>query len=535
MADIRVHIDTLEYTRSGLRTRESLSAIIGENNRIVLVRPDRAQPLGASYGGFPLSSSFPGPAVLALMRRVHRDNRTASSFQIFAHADDTGSDQANKELTENRADAARALLVGDVDRLTDIWRLEDWDDMTFQVILRALGCDPGSIDDILGDVSTQAITSFQERYNERHFAAASSLESPPPRFDALKVNGLLGPDTKEALVESYVLAFTPGVSENALGHAHSVNGCAAFNRVVDDGSSSLNRRVSLVAHDSAPAYADAAPCTVGDEQACAVVDNARARCMWFREHVDDREPSISEHEHFFPSWLRLPNGRFMLSVLTTVPEEESVEFEVWRSSEPVDGVETDSPYLQTTLSAVVRVHPIRGVAQIVWEPPEGFAPSEAGRVEDHPDEAWVPVFRVRHPGSSSGQAAVRNASYPGRALLVLFSRAELGGTFEASDVHELELLCDDGTRQRRPASAAIPYDQVHYALRFEGFPKAGRFRLVAHHGDQTQHVVFDDVGYGQLESRESPDTPKLSTGAHWWTAAEDAFVEPPPELSHPED
>lgn len=536
MVDIQVHIDTLEYTREGLKSREPINLQVGQHNRVVLVRPDRVPPVPASYGGFPSDSSFPGPAVLSLMRRVHADHLGQHIYQVFAHADGSGSDSENKTLTDRRANAAAALLVGDVDALVATWQDEAWDDTTFQVMLRALGCDPGSIDGVLGEVTTAAVESFQQRYNVRDYIEASSLDA-QPRFESLEVDADLGPVTKEALVESYALAFSPAVAPDSLHPTRPANGCAGFNHAVEDPTSELNRRVSLLVHPAAPEHLDSTPCTPGDPQRCPVVDDSSLGCMWYREHVRETDPANAQHEHFSPSWLQLPNGRFMLSVLTTVPEDEAVTFEVWRSAEPVDDTSHASPsFFDEPLSESITINPVRGVAQIVWEPPDAFAPSEAGRVETTEGEAgWVPVFRVHHEGSTSGQSATRHASFPGRALVVLFSRSELDGTFEGSEVHELELTCDNGMSQRRPATAAIEADAANYVLRFEGFPESGTFTLIAHHGDHTQHTVFEGVEYTQLESRPASAPAEFSTGSHWWSSSQDGFVDPPPELSFADD
>ncbi|MGH1341626.1 MAG: peptidoglycan-binding protein [Nannocystales bacterium] len=537
MADIRVHIDTLEYTRDGLASREPIPLQVGQHNRVVLIRPDRVPPVPASYGGFPSNSSFPGPGVLSLMRRVHADHLGGHTYQLFAHADAAGTDGDNKALTDRRAEAARALLVGDVDALVTTWRDEAWDDTTFQVMLRALECDPGSIDGILGEVTTAAVEKFQQRYNDGDYVQASSLAEQAARFESLEVDGDLGPLTQEALVESYVIAFSPAVDPQALHPTHAANGCAGFNRATDDAGSALNRRVSLLVHAAAVAYPDSTPCTPGDPQRCPVVGEPRLGCMWYREHVREPAPALAQHEHFSPSWLQLPNGRFMLSVLTTVPEEETVTFEVWRSTEPADDTSHEPPsFFDEPLSESITVNPVRGIAQVVWDPPETFAPSEAGRVETAQGEpGWVPVFRVHHEGSNSGKSATRHASFPGRALVVLFSRSDLGGTFKGSDVHELELTCDNGMSQRRPATSAVEADPANYILRFEGFPESGTFSLVAHHGDRTQHTVFEGVEYAQLEARPEADPVEFSTGIHWWSSPQDAVIDPPPELSFADD
>lgn len=66
----RVHVDTLKYTRQGLRTRAGIPLHVSHHNKIVIVRPERVVPFAAGYAGFPEASAFPGPPVLSLMRTL---------------------------------------------------------------------------------------------------------------------------------------------------------------------------------------------------------------------------------------------------------------------------------------------------------------------------------------------------------------------------------------------------------------------------------------------------------------------------------
>ena len=154
MVDIRVHIDTLEYTRKGLKTRKGINLQVGAHNRVVLIRPDRAPAFATTHGGFGLNSSFPGPPVLSMLLHVHRLGAstgtapTAGSqkLQLFGHCDDSGTEADNKTLSERRADTVKAWLTADVQTMLGHAHDDSWGPIEQQVMLRCLGCDPGPID-----------------------------------------------------------------------------------------------------------------------------------------------------------------------------------------------------------------------------------------------------------------------------------------------------------------------------------------------------------------------------------------------------
>lgn len=409
---IRVHVDTLEYTREGLRTRQGVPLHVGHHNTVVLIRPQRRRPVPAGYAGFPEASAFPGPPVLALMQSVIDAADPSAVYQVFGHTDLARSEADDKSLTDLRAKAARSILVGDIDEALAVHDSSPWDDRCIQVMLRALRCDPGRIDGVLADASHQAIRQFQERYGDGVFHARSCLPQ-PRRIDSLRTDGVLDDDTRQALVEAYVVSFSPGVGPGNLHSIAPVAGCGAFNRVVAE-SSPLNRRVTLLGYPSQPEYPESAPCALGDARPCAVVYDRPIQCSWYMEHVLDVSPSQSQHRHFSLAWLPLADGRFLLSALTTVPDGEALTFEVFAAPQPIVG-DVRGP-LGEVLSEVLTATPERGVAQVAWTPPAGFAPNGEGRLPGTDEgRGPVPVFRVSHPGSPSGQIARQCAPFPRRA------------------------------------------------------------------------------------------------------------------------
>lgn len=308
MADHRVHIDTLEYTRQGLRTRQGIPLQVGQHNRVVLVRPDRQPAIAASYAGFAPNLSFPGPAVLSALLHEHLASDGVRGFaervapgkqlQIFAHADTTGSEADNKSLTDRRAACMLAFLTRDVDEVLRIGDAEQWGPEFQQVMLRALERDPGPIDGVFENLTRAAVEGFQTAYGQRSY----HREDEPLLLPELAVDGDLGPDTRDALVDAYVSKFSPRLSPDSFVATAPANGCAFHNpaSVPDDAT---NRRVSLVVHGSPPSHPDAIPCTTGDPMACpAVQDAAKQACMWYREHVLESPFEQARHHHFLPSW-----------------------------------------------------------------------------------------------------------------------------------------------------------------------------------------------------------------------------------------
>jgi len=517
MVDIRVHIDTLEYTRDGLRTREAVPLQVGQHNRVVLVRPERQPAIAASYAGFASNLSFPGPAVLSLLRHDHLSTdgvtplaervRGGAKLQVFGHTDATGSEADNKTLSDRRAACVLALLTRDVGPLLEAAETEGWGLDLQQVMLRAVECDPGPIDGEFGDLTHAAVETFQRRYAD----GAYHEESDTPYVVDLAVDGDLGPATADALIDAYVSLYSPRLSSDSMVPNTPASGCAFHNPAVDPDRDE-NRRVSLVVHHRPLEYPESTPCIRGDAMACpAVKDNARHACMWFREHVVEKPFEEAVHHHFLPSWLKLDNGNYMLSALTTVPDTEDIEFQVFASKEPADGVDLPDPSFHLhDIGQPITNRPILGVAQVVWEPPPDFAPSDNGRSEG-PDGGFVPIFRVSHPRTK----ARLHDSYPATAVIVLLARAEFEGTLSGHEDVEFELTHDSGLTMTKTGADAVPYDSVHLAVRFAGTPESGRFSLALHHGDALHRQLFEDVPYDRLcETDETGATPP-STCEHW--------------------
>ncbi len=300
-----------------------------------------------------------------------------------------------------------ACLTGDFASVQDLAGAEGWSLREHQIMLRTLKCDPGAIDGEPGKMSTQAITLFQHEYGCGTFHRQLPDLDPA---ESIPVDGNLDEATKKALIEAYVLSTSPMLKPEQLHPTHPTIGCSEFN-LIDVEKAARNRRVALVVHAALPPHHDAAPCTKGDHGACPLDDRDPAsRCLWYREHV--REPRASEiqHRHFDLRWLPLPNGKLLLSALTTLPDGDSIRFQpFWTkpiSSQDEIGPEALGEAVAEPMEGLIR----GGVAQLVWAPPKDHdmlsprlhpddqEPRSAAEVLQARPRVMVPVFSCEGGG-----------------------------------------------------------------------------------------------------------------------------------------
>ncbi len=382
---LQVHLDTLEYTRQGLRTRTPLDLTTGRHNRVNLIRPKlTAVPLTAQHG-FALDRAFPLPATLALLWAYRPADSPLPTFdvrpgpkgtlQIFGHADASGDEAHNKTLSERRAAVVLALLQSDVDAMLSLADDDGWTPWEHQVLLRVLGSDPGPTDGDPGPLTDLALAHFAQRYVSGFFhqrGAPRLLTLDPHAFDA---------PTVEALLDAFVSAHAPDLDGCILHTLRPTVGCSEFNPLTPDGGS-RNRRVSLLTALDDP-HPENAPCTQGDTNACAVVGEGQYTCMWYREHV---HAELEQAAAFYdPRWLERPDGTYVLSALTNLPDDAPVLFEVFGNEQPLPST---SPFedLDTPWSEPLATTSIGGVATTTWSPPADVSPGA--------DDGPVPVFRT---------------------------------------------------------------------------------------------------------------------------------------------
>lgn len=488
--EIRVPADAFEYTRDGLATRDSLDLQVGTHNRIVVVRPKPETAVHQGARGFSQDSAFPLPATLAIFwslckvgtpfthhtRASDRAGRTA--FQVYGHASASGDEAHNKQLSERRAQVGLALLTSDAQALSDIADEDGWGDQEAQAMLRTLACNPGPADGEPGPRTGAAVAQFQSRYNRDVYHRPRRAQ----RTTELSEDGELDAPTRKALLEAFVLAHGGNVATDRVHPTHSANGCSEYNLASDDGPDS--RRIVLVGHTELPRYSENAPCTVGDEKRCAVVDDAQHRCLWYREHVAEQSRApVVFHD---PRWLWLGDDRYFLSALTNLDEGADVDFEVYDAPKRSNKVLGKGSFSRSTvLSGVVRC----GIAEVVWK-----CDNASSTPDGRPDFDGFPVFQVRDPATGSSALAPWPETGPLAVVVLTPSRDSL----EEADF-SYRLVTDDGAyEQLRQASEAKPASSRHAALQFDDVPLDSRITVSMEVQGQPILEVLSHVVAGEL-------------------------------------
>lgn len=450
-SDHRVHIDTLTYTREGLATRGPLSLTVGTHNRIVLVRPDRAQL--TTLSGFSYDSAFPGAPLAALLGSRDAVSklspwREGGVLQVLGHANVEDNLDYNKNLSQRRAKVMLAILTADGDTFEQLASDDGWALAEHQALLRIVGFDPGPIDGDSGPMTQSAVLDFQRCAN----AGVLGLEPA-----SLPESGELDGDTARALCRGFVVASSPSVPLEALHPTHAEIGCTEYNPVSKDPPvGHLNRRVSLAIHPQLPPHHDAAPCTEGDHAVCPVTEPQKD-CMWFREHFVER-PNPSPVFFDF-QWLKTPDEGALLSVLTNLTTDEPVEFQVWRGIKDFDGSVRQGPG-----SAPRRGEPVgepiqgtirNGVCYARWKPADIWTPYDIEEwFVDAEDGTGLrpPLFSVQH---SQGWAFSRP---PGVRLdRLVFSGKSPPGTLVMTNTGRL-VRVPEGV-MRVPSMEPIHFDE----------------------------------------------------------------------------
>lgn len=270
--------------------------------------PLRAQrDRGRVVTHFSAGSILPRVGALAALREVVAELNSDPSLSafVFGHADPDGSPR-NDELSSRRAEAVFALLRGDLatwERAAEGWTLADQ-----QACLRALGCNPGAIDGVSGPLTEAAVLAFQEDYNAQVFHRDRARAYGP-----LAEDGLLGPRTREALLDAFLAEASPGLpSERFLGAGFA--GCGE--RHPRDGEAASQRRAVVAL------FSDPDPEHFVGEPPPAV----------------ERYPSLVEEqapqpEHAFSdyAWLEEEERQVHLSALTTQQDQAQVNVAIYRA------------------------------------------------------------------------------------------------------------------------------------------------------------------------------------------------------------
>lgn len=377
---INVHQDTLEYTSEGLRSPAGagLPLTVGSHNVVRITRPQRLRFLRPELSGFQFNSSFPTPSVLLLLLvpEFREQFRLAAGrqphLQVIGHTDATGSDSANKEVSERRAKAVLALLTADTAAFTAVRKEEDWGIAEAQVMLRVLRCDAGPPDGDIGRLTRRATEVFQHQFNAGMFHRHLDIDAAP-----VPLTKELDDPTLDALSDAFVLSLSPNIDPSQLHPTHPLVGCSEFNPR-DDDSPSQNRRVSLALYPSLPIHHERAPCKLEDHTACPVQQDKGPSCLWYREHFID-EKTATTARYFDLRWLFVDQTRVILSALTTAPEGTAVAFQVFRSPEISELDQLSLASMKEPLSPPLPGIVQNGVAHCEWL----FGDEEAEHLDHH--------------------------------------------------------------------------------------------------------------------------------------------------------
>jgi hypothetical protein len=172
---------------------------------------------------FAFGSSFVLPGArkefraLANLRKQH----PGAPLSVFGHADPTGNDDFNKNLSGHRADSVYGILIRDTarwERLYQSGSSEGWGIGSVQRMLTAVGIDAGPPTGTMNAQTRQAVEQFQGA-------------------NGLRVDGDPGPKTREKLFLAYMdflspekLAKTDFLARGAdAGGKGDVQGCGEFN------------------------------------------------------------------------------------------------------------------------------------------------------------------------------------------------------------------------------------------------------------------------------------------------------------------
>lgn len=371
--------------------------------------PTRAIPGGC----FAYDSTFPTPGVAQFLIGAYLalEEDEQLSLGIFGHTDKAGSDSYNKDLSDRRAEAVRAMLTDDLSSFDALAESEDWGLDVYQAMLRTLGCNPGAIDGTPGDMTSQAVRAFRESYNEDLFHDEGHQRE-RARGD-LPEGDELDAATKAALRDAYLSELSTSIEPGRLrGPAAErggpIAGCSEFNRLHERDAD--NRRVTLALFGADAPEASEFPCQAGDAGACTLDQGpgTHLRCSFYRDRVAE-EPETGEDEIPFYDfeWLRTPSGKFHLSAVTRLGQSDDLRFTIHRWQDEGPPREADSseggepPQLGDEVGqakGLIRL----GVAYALWDAGgAGFDPSDLSTWFDDEGRWSPPVFRIEDPRSGA--------------------------------------------------------------------------------------------------------------------------------------
>ncbi|MBN2037193.1 MAG: peptidoglycan-binding protein [Chitinispirillaceae bacterium] len=306
---------------------------------------------------FETEKCFLLPAAMKGIKKIKTQYDTCPGYAILivGHADTRGGDSYNSTLSLERADSIHAYLQDTVEAWLDWygaaksaskrWGTREDQYMLSRVPENGPGYYTGTVDGIAGPATAKAARAFQED-------------------SGLKVDGIIGPQTRRALIREYM-----GLDNTSLpaGSPVTTHGCGEF-------------------FPEVPASADAA-FTAGEEKRQS--KNRRVEIFFFRDGIVPPPPGkLSGKESTeYPQWKAAATE--IIDIETEGPEGEiRIQF-LKRPGQPLAGAKA---ILTTENDRVVSKEKVTdSTGCISWKVPEGryFVELEKG---NHHVKTSVPVL-----------------------------------------------------------------------------------------------------------------------------------------------
>lgn len=257
---------------------------------------------------FDFDSSFVMPSAkeeLTALRKIC-ELHPGSPLSIFGHADPTGKDEYNKVLSGRRAESIYAVITHDAGRWETLYASahggDEWGLVQVQIILKALGYDPGNT---AGDKTSKSV------------AAVETFQSD----NGLTVDGSAGPLTRACLFQRYFeFLFPTKLAKSAfLGQGldpkgkGDFQGCGELNPAMilsaaeakklsvseRNAENAVNRRVLILFfRPGTVANGDQWPCPRASEDAAGCTKRLWANAQVRRERQNERRTFADTEDTF---------------------------------------------------------------------------------------------------------------------------------------------------------------------------------------------------------------------------------------------
>lgn len=245
---------------------EPIAPVTLENEvRAILVIMPRFRCREIPGSSFLFGRSFVQRSAFSALSAVARELQGDRGLRgmIFGHTDVSGPSALNKELSERRAKAVRALLTHDTSAWDELWQdtggnawHEKWGTREVQHMLNTLSVSPG---DGKGPLREDGVA------DERTAAAIKAFQG------GSAASGVVDDATRKDLFLAYAKRITPapieGDSQLSTAGNGKFMGCAEFNPLSLHAKDAESRRVVVLTYDI-PAEPQGLPCKLGTITPC---------------------------------------------------------------------------------------------------------------------------------------------------------------------------------------------------------------------------------------------------------------------------